>query len=75
MPCAQSLSLVQLLSSVRGFFQVRIWSGLPLPTPGDLPDLGIKPESLTSPVLEGPFFTTSATWEDPSLIIIPIKRK
>ena len=23
------------------------WSGLPLPSPGDLPDLGIKPRSLT----------------------------
>ena len=53
MPCAQSLSLVQLLSSVRGFFQVRRWSGLPLPTPGDLPDLGIKPESLAYPALTG----------------------
>jgi len=23
------------------------WSGLPFPSPGDLPDLGIKPRSLT----------------------------
>ena len=34
---------------------------LPLP-PGDLPDSGIKPESLTSPALVGGFFTISITW-------------
>ena len=39
------------------------WSGLPCPSPGDLPDPGIKPASLMSPVLAGRFFTTSATWE------------
>ena len=27
------------------------WSGLPFPTPGDLPDPGIEPTSLTSCVL------------------------
>ena len=39
------------------------WSGLPCPPPGDLPDPGIEPLSLTSPALAGWFFTTSATWE------------
>ena len=39
------------------------WSGLPCPPPGDLPNPGIKPVSLTPPVLLGRFFTTSATWE------------
>jgi len=39
------------------------WSGLPYPPPGNLPDPGIKPVSLMSPVLAGRFFTTSATWE------------
>ena len=34
------------------------WSGLPYPPPGDLPDLGIKLISLTSPALAGRFFTT-----------------
>ena len=33
-------------------------SGLPFPTPGDLPDPGIKPTSLVSPALAGRFFTT-----------------
>ena len=35
-------------------------SGLPCPSPGDLPDPGIRP---TSPALAGRFFATSATWE------------
>ena len=37
------------------------WSGLPFPSPGDLPDPGIEPMSLESPALAGGFFTTSAT--------------
>ena len=39
------------------------WSGLPQPPPGDLPNPGIKPMSLMSPVLAGSFLITSATWE------------
>ena len=39
------------------------WSGLSCPSPGDLPDPGIKLTSLMSPALAGKFFTTSATWE------------
>ena len=34
-------------SSVLRIFQVEYWSGLPLPSPGDLPDPGIEPGSLT----------------------------
>ena len=41
-----------------GFSGKNTWSGLPLPTPGDLPDPGIKPLSLVSPELAGGFFTT-----------------
>ena len=32
-------------SSVHGIFQTRIWSGLPFPSSGDLPNPGIKPRS------------------------------
>ena len=39
------------------------WSGLPCPSPGDLPDPGIEPATLRSPELAGRYFTTSATWE------------
>ena len=48
---------------VHGILQTRIRSGLPCPYPGDLPNPGIEPSSLTSPELAGRFFTTSATWE------------
>ena len=46
-----------------GFSRQEYWSGLPCPPPGDLPDPGIEPRSLTSPPLAGGFFTTAATWE------------
>ena len=36
------------------------WSGLPFPTPGDLPHPGIE---LASPALTGRFFPISTTWE------------
>ena len=45
-----------------GFPRQEYWSGLPCPSPGDLPHPGIKPESLMPPTLAGIFFTTSATW-------------
>ena len=48
-----------------GFSRQEYWSGLQCPPPGDLPDTGIKPESLMSPALAGGFFTTSTTWEAP----------
>ena len=45
--------------------------------PGNLPDPGIEPTSLISPMLAGVFFTTSTTWEAESVasqtetIIVP----
>ena len=39
-----------------GFPRQEYLSGLPFPTPGDLPDPGIKFESLESPALAGRFF-------------------
>ena len=46
-----------------GFSRQEYWNGLPCPPPGDLPNPGIKPASLTSPALSGRFFTTDTTWE------------
>ena len=43
-----------------GFFRWEHWGGLPFPSPGDLPEPEIEPES---PVLASRFFTNSATWE------------
>ena len=45
------------------FSRQEYWSGLPLPPPGDLLDLGIKPASLASPALTCKFSTSSTTWE------------
>ena len=47
------------------FSRQEYWSGLPFPSPGDLPNSGTKPVPLTSPSLAGGFFTTSTTWGDP----------
>ena len=46
-----------------GLSSQEYWSGLLCPPPGDLPNPGIEPESLTSPALAGGFFISSATWE------------
>ena len=35
-------------SSVHGIFQARIWSGLPFPSTGDLPERGVKLTPLIS---------------------------
>ena len=50
-------------SSVHGISRQEYWSGLLCPPPGYLPDPGIKPASLMSPMLAGGFFTTGTTWE------------
>ena len=47
------------------------WNGLLFPSPGDLPDPGIKARSSA---LAGGFFTTSATWETLSLYRHSYKR-
>ena len=39
-----------------GFSRQEYWSGVPLPSPEDLPDPGIEPMSLMSPALAGGFF-------------------
>ena len=41
------------------------WSGLPFPTPGDLPDSGIEPVSPACPALAGMFFTTAPPGKPP----------
>ena len=42
------------------FSRQEYYSALPFPTPGNLPDAGIKPESLESSALAGGLFTISA---------------
>ena len=43
-----------------GFSRQEYWSGLPFPTPGDLPIPGMEPTSLMSPALAGGFFLSLA---------------
>ena len=54
-----------------GFSRQEYWSGLPCSPPGDLPDPGIEPMSLTSPSFAGGFFTTSANKEAHSSLSYP----
>ena len=53
-----------------GFPRQEYWSGLPFPTPVDLPNSRIKPASLTSPALA---FTTSTSWEALKVLLPPCK--
>ena len=51
-----------------GFSRQEYWSGWPCPFPGELPDPGIEPVSLTSPAFADRFFTMSTTWEAINLV-------
>ena len=42
-----------------GFSRQEYWSGLPFPSPGDLPNPGTEPVLSMSPALTGVFFNTS----------------
>ena len=50
-------------------------SGLPFPSPGDLPDPGIQPTSLASPALVDGFFTTEPPAHKPTHILQEYKQK
>ena len=53
-----------------GFSRQEYWSGLPFPSPGDLPDPGIEP---VSPSLAGGILYHWSTWEAQALVLlIPI---
>ena len=68
MPCVPFPSCVRLSSRPwtvacqaplpMEFSRQGCWSGVIFPTPGGLPDPGVKPVSLASPALAGRFFTT-----------------
>ena len=44
------------------FSRQEYWTGLPFPTPGDLPNSGFETASLASSALAGRYVTTSSTW-------------
>ena len=56
-----------------GFSRQEYWSGLPCPSPEDLPNWGIEPVSLTSLELASRFFTTSTTWEASFSMCVSVK--
>jgi len=51
-----------------GFSRQEDWSGVPCPPPGDLPDPGMEPTSLTSPESADGLFTTTAIWEPNNIL-------
>ena len=55
--------------SVR-FSRQQYWSGLPFPSQGDLPNLGIESRS---PILAGGFFTTEMPEKPAVIVTIPLK--
>ena len=55
-------------SSVMRFSRQEYWNGLPCPPPGDLPNPGIKPDSLA---LAGRFFTTKPPGKPGFMYIMP----
>ena len=74
------LSCVQLFATQTVAYQAPLsmefprqeyWSELPFPTPGDLPDPGIKPES---PALAGGFFTTAPPGKLKRKMVMPISQ-
>ena len=82
--CAQLLSCVQLLATPwtvahqappsLEFSRQEFWSRVLFPPPGDLPNPGIKPTSLASPLLAVRFLATSTTWEAPYMSMATIKK-
>ena len=44
-----------------GLSRQEYWSGLPCPSPRDLPNPGIEPMSLVPPALAGKIFTTETS--------------
>ena len=61
----QSTAAHQALLS-REFSREEYWNGLPFPSPGNLPNPGIKP---TSPALAGRFFTTEPPGKPDRMVV------
>ena len=59
-PC-ERMDVAQQAPLSSGLSRQENWSGLPCPSPGDLPNPGIETVSLKSPALASEFFTTRVT--------------
>ena len=61
--------------TVHGILQARILEWVAVPSPGDLPDPGIKPVSPASPALASRFFTIESSGKPRNITsIIKIKQ-
>ena len=56
--CMTPLTVAHQTLLYKEFPRREYWSKLPFPTPGDLPDPGIKPMTPASPAFAGGLFTT-----------------
>ena len=72
---ATPLTVVHQAPLSIGFSRQEYWSGLLLPSPGDVPDPGIKPASLMSPALASRFFLLSPPGKPQSGRQVHIKRE
>ena len=68
--CVTPWTVVHQAPLSMGFPRQAYWNGLPFPSPGDLPNPGIKPRSLMSTCIARGFFTTSPSWETCHTIIV-----
>ena len=50
-----------------GFYRQEYWSGLPFPSPGDIPDPGIKPRS---PVLQADTLTSEPLGKPKARVVV-----
>ena len=57
-----------------GFSTQKYWSGVSFPSPGDLPEPGIKLMSLASPAFAGRFFTTEPPGKPLSLCCCSVSK-
>ena len=53
------------------FPRQEFWSGLPFPSPGDLPDTGTEPSPFASPALAGGFFTIVPPGKPSTILTTP----
>ena len=59
--CATLWTIAHQAPLFMGFSKQEYQSGLPCPSPGDLPNVGIEPMTLMSSALANRFFTTRTT--------------
>ena len=69
-PFATLWTIAHQTSVSMRFPRQEYWSGLPFPSPSDLPDPRIEPTSPASPVLAHRFFTTMPPGKPPTKIFL-----